>query len=141
VSRRKVPVSRRNSVLANGREPAWQGPVGGLEGGDELGGGEAASGEGGGVELDADGAADAADDSGLGDLRDGLEGVVDLVGETAESEVVVGRAGEREGEDRDVVDGARLSRAAAAPRGRRSRLAWRRWLRRTRAGSISVPTL
>ncbi len=73
-----------------------------------MGDGEAAGSEGGGVELDADRAADAADDGGLGDLRDGLEGVVDLGGEPAQGEVIVSRAGEREREDGDIVDRARF---------------------------------
>ena len=58
--------------------------------------------------MHAHGAADAADEGGLGDLGNGFERVLDLVGETAEREVVVGRAGEGERENGDIVDGAGL---------------------------------
>ena len=82
--------------------------IGRLECGRDLSDGEAARGERGGIELHADRAADTADERRLGDLRDGFDRVVDVLSETAEREVVVCSAGKSEGENGDIVDGARL---------------------------------
>jgi len=61
-----------------------------------------------GIHQHAQLAPDTADKRGLGNVRQGLDGVVQLGGEPAEGEMVVGGAVQGEGEHRDVVDGARL---------------------------------
>ena len=72
----------------------------------DLGGGELAGGERGDIEAHAHGPVDSADERGLGDLGDGFHDVVQLGGEPAEGEVILGGAVQREGQDGHVVNRA-----------------------------------
>ena len=74
----------------------------------EIRSAEVVGGEAGGIERDADLAALAADEGGLGDGGQGFDDVVHLGGDPAERGVVVARAVEGDGENRDVVDRARF---------------------------------
>ena len=71
--------------------------VGLLQSRDKIGGSKTPGGQGGGIELDPHGATDPADEGGLGDLRDGFNRVIQLRGEPAQGQVIVGDTVEGEG--------------------------------------------
>jgi hypothetical protein len=89
-----------------------------LERGRDLSNREATSSEGGEIELDADRTADAANERRFGDLWDGFDRVVDLLGETAEREMVVRGAGKSQSENGNIVDGTGFDERGRGSKGK-----------------------
>ena len=66
---------------------------------------------------------------------------MELLRDPPQGERVVAGGGERDRQDRDIVDGTRLDEGGVAPGGIRSKLADIFWFRRTMLFSSSCPTL